>query len=276
MRMFKHPGPSTLIAIFLTLLLIISYSTPSQLFSQQQGAPVSAVQAHDSTGTEATKEPLIQPSFGNYLASLKYVFSNRSNLYYLAIGSATALFMWPRDVDISESFKQEKSFKMFDSQVANRFGGFIPLFTASAFTHTLGRLIKNDNLANTGLYLIESMTTTSILTISTKVLSRRTRPNGEDNRSFFSGHTSGIFTVASVLDRRYGYKAGIPAYLVASYVGISRIKLQKHFPTDVIAGATLGIIIGRSFIPSRNQNESFAILPFLDGKFAGLTLLLAY
>ncbi|MGW8287522.1 MAG: phosphatase PAP2 family protein [Desulfobulbales bacterium] len=66
-------------------------------------------------------------------------------------------------------------------------------------------------------------------------------PDG-DSHSFPSGHTSMAFSGASFLQRRYGWKYGIPAYAAASFVGWSRIESDNHYLKDVLAGAALGII----------------------------------
>jgi membrane-associated phospholipid phosphatase len=75
---------------------------------------------------------------------------------------------------------------------------------------------------------------------------RRDRPDDSDSLSFPSGHTSTAFTLAAVADRHYGWKVGVPAYLLASGIGLSRIESNRHRLSDVLAGATLGIIVGRT------------------------------
>jgi len=77
-----------------------------------------------------------------------------------------------------------------------------------------------------------------------KVAVGRERPNGQDNKSFPSGHTSNAFALAAVAERHYGWKLGVPAYLLAGVVGASRIQQDKHYLSDVVAGATLGSIVG--------------------------------
>jgi undecaprenyl-diphosphatase len=63
--------------------------------------------------------------------------------------------------------------------------------------------------------------------------------------SFPSGHTAGAFVVASLIG--YYYPAGlIPLYLWASLVGFSRIFLRVHYPSDVLAGACLGILSAKA------------------------------
>jgi hypothetical protein len=81
-----------------------------------------------------------------------------------------------------------------------------------------------------------------------KVAARRERPNGQDNQSFPSGHTSNSFALAAVAERHYGWKIGVPAYLLAGLVGASRLEQDKHYLSDVVAGATLGYIVGRTVV----------------------------
>ncbi|WP_343209517.1 phosphatase PAP2 family protein [Anaerolentibacter hominis] len=59
--------------------------------------------------------------------------------------------------------------------------------------------------------------------------------------SFPSGHTSASFAAAMALFL-YDKKLGIPALVLASLIGFSRMYLFVHFPTDVLAGAALGIL----------------------------------
>jgi membrane-associated phospholipid phosphatase len=75
---------------------------------------------------------------------------------------------------------------------------------------------------------------------------QRTRPDGSDNLSFPSGHTSTAFSLAAVANHHYGWKAGVPAYLLASGIGLSRIESNSHHLSDVVAGATIGLIVGRT------------------------------
>jgi membrane-associated phospholipid phosphatase len=81
-----------------------------------------------------------------------------------------------------------------------------------------------------------------------KVAVRRERPNGADNKSFPSGHTSNAFALAAVAERHYGWKVGAPAYLLAGVVGASRLHQDKHWLSDVMAGGALGYLVGRTVV----------------------------
>ena len=76
----------------------------------------------------------------------------------------------------------------------------------------------------------------------------RTRPNGENKNAFPSGHTSGTFAFATVAGHYYGKKVSIPAYTIAALVGLSRVESGKHYLSDVVFGATLGYIAGRTAV----------------------------
>jgi hypothetical protein len=68
----------------------------------------------------------------------------------------------------------------------------------------------------------------------------RERPNGQDNKSFPSGHASNSFALAAVAERHYGWKVGVPACAVAGLVGASRLEQDKHYLSDAGGGIERG------------------------------------
>ncbi len=79
------------------------------------------------------------------------------------------------------------------------------------------------------------------------------RPNG-GQYSFPSGHTASAFTGAAFLQMRYGWKIGLPAYLLAGYTGYTRVKADKHYWWDVLGGATIGIGSSLLFVKTYKKN----------------------
>lgn len=61
--------------------------------------------------------------------------------------------------------------------------------------------------------------------------------------SFPSGHTSSSFASAAVFYRHLPKKFGVPAVLLAALIGFSRLYVGVHYPTDVLAGAVMGILL---------------------------------
>jgi len=79
------------------------------------------------------------------------------------------------------------------------------------------------------------------------------------------------FAAATVLQQHLGYKAGIPTYLIASYVAMSRLHDNRHYASDVVFGAALGVVIGRSVTW---HGRNFYASPMLQRDAVGLQLAL--
>ena len=116
---------------------------------------------------------------------------------------------------------------------------------AAIATYVAGRAFDRPAITAAGGDLIQAQVLAAILTQGMKFAVQRTRPDGEA-RSFPSGHASAAFATAAVLHRHFGRKAGLPAYAIALYTSTSRLQANSHYPSDVIVGATLGLIVGRT------------------------------
>lgn len=71
------------------------------------------------------------------------------------------------------------------------------------------------------------------------------RPDGSNEHSFPSGHTATAFMTATMLTREYGHKSpwvGIGAYAVATTTGLMRMANNRHWLSDVLTGAGIGIL----------------------------------
>ncbi|MBK6411792.1 phosphatase PAP2 family protein [Sphingopyxis sp.] len=94
------------------------------------------------------------------------------------------------------------------------------------------------------------------------------RPDGSDNKSFPSGHTSTSFAAAATLHNRHGWEAGLPAYVVASFVGLSRVEARKHRVGDVLVGAVIGTSVGH--LITSKADARVQIVPWGDTQGAGV------
>ena len=65
----------------------------------------------------------------------------------------------------------------------------------------------------------------------------------EDPWSFPSGHTLSSFAAASAL-YFFHHKTGFLAFLLAAAIAFSRLYASVHYPTDVLAGAVIGVLCG--------------------------------
>lgn len=70
--------------------------------------------------------------------------------------------------------------------------------------------------------------------------------------SFPSGHTASSFAAATVI-AVYARKAGALALAYAGLVGISRMYLLMHWPTDVVAGAAVGVAVALAVLLSMDR-----------------------
>ncbi len=108
-----------------------------------------------------------------------------------------------------------------------------------------------------------SMVFTGLLTLAMKFLTNRARPEGKsarENSSFPSGHTSGAFAFSHIIGN-YHPNYRIPLFIWAFAVGISRIYLGRHWATDCIAGAFLGLSISEFIYRKRMIFEKMEVFP---------------
>ena len=78
-----------------------------------------------------------------------------------------------------------------------------------------------------------------------KLLYKTERPDGSANTSFPSGHTFSAFTGAEIMRREYGKRypwMTYASYGVAMLVGFMRMYNNRHWPSDVLGGAGLGVL----------------------------------
>jgi hypothetical protein len=88
---------------------------------------------------------------------------------------------------------------------------------------------------------LKGLALNEITTYGLKFIVNKERPDMSNNHSFPSGHSSTTFQSASFIQKRYGWKYGIPAYALASYTGFTRLNANKHDFVDVLSGAILGV-----------------------------------
>lgn len=101
---------------------------------------------------------------------------------------------------------------------------------------------------------------------------RKDRPDGTGHHAFPSTHTAIAFNGSTFLMKRYGWKWGVPAYVLSSYVAWGRVHTDRHDWWDALGGAAIGA--GAAFIFTRPfvKDVDVAISPTSFGDRAyGLT-----
>lgn len=109
-----------------------------------------------------------------------------------------------------------------------------------------GHYSRNDRFHSFTYALAQGYAINAGLASALKSSSQRERPDGSDHRAFPSTHAASLFMIAAATESYFGKKAGILGYGIASYVAISRMAKDVHWTSDVVAGSTLGYIVGRT------------------------------
>jgi membrane-associated phospholipid phosphatase len=78
----------------------------------------------------------------------------------------------------------------------------------------------------------------------TKYAVGRERPDQSSSDSFPSGHAAQSFASAKVIARHFGVGAAWPPFGAATFVSLSRLNQHRHFLSDVVFGAGLGVAVG--------------------------------
>jgi len=94
-----------------------------------------------------------------------------------------------------------------------------------------------------------------------------------NGNSFFSGHTSSVFSVASVIAYRYRDTKWVPyvSYSLATLAGFQRIYNNRHWASDVLLGAAVGTATGIFLCKSWEKN-SIRFYPSFSPEYSQLTV----
>jgi membrane-associated phospholipid phosphatase len=198
--------------------------------------------------------------FKDLVSDVKHLPS-RDNAWIAGIGAGLALASHQGDHSVAMNAPKPGNFEeVFDGGAVA--GGGLAQIGAAFGAYAVGRFSGNDKLAAVGRDLVRAQVFNTILTQGIKLAVQRERPDGSDSYSFPSGHASTAFATATVLQRYYGLKVGLPAYALATYVATSRLTENKHYLSDVAFGAAIGVIAGRTSTLHLG-GSAFAIAPMI-------------
>ncbi|MCU7549112.1 phosphatase PAP2 family protein [Chitinophagaceae bacterium LB-8] len=141
---------------------------------------------------------------------------------------------------------------------------------------TYGFLFKNEKIQTTTLLASQAYITSSVMESLLKAITGRQRPSYYDpiakeaeprfhgpihkpfkdvsgktiSSSFPSGHAAAAFAAATVYAMEYKDRPLVPiiSYTTASLIALSRITENRHWATDIVAGSTMGFLIGRQVV----------------------------
>jgi membrane-associated phospholipid phosphatase len=201
-----------------------------------------------------------------------HLFTSLENWMVLAGGGGLALAVSADDQTITHDL-QDNSTLRAASKPGAVIGNGLVQFGIGVGVYTFGAVADNHKVAHIGWDLLRGQIVGQSITQITKSLVTKERPDSSNARSFPSGHASAVFTTASILHQHFGWKVGLPAYSVASYVALSRLPSNRHYLSDAIFGSALGIAVGRSVTyHERHLPQTIAIEPYLQPNGMGLAV----
>jgi membrane-associated phospholipid phosphatase len=143
----------------------------------------------------------------------------------------------------------------------------------------------NDKLGLMGTGMVIMLGTVNALKYTTD----QVRPDGSSANSFPSGHTANAFFGATILAKEYSDKSiliAIGGYSVATATGVFRMLNNRHWASDVLVGAGIGILSAEAAysvypwlkdkIGGKGKNKNVAFVPVYDGYTMGGNLVIGF
>ena len=156
----------------------------------------------------------------------------------IAVGSILATSLHPLDDDLG-AWTPADSFES-GTWIGNPFilaGGSLTLYAVGHFNGS-GRV----------KWLAADLLRAQLLSLGiaygAKYAVGRERPDQSSSDSFPSGHAAQSFASATVIARHLGVGAAWPAFGAATFVSMSRLNQHRHWLSDVVFGAGLGVAVG--------------------------------
>lgn len=131
-----------------------------------------------------------------------------------------------------------------------------------------------------------SIISSGIIGVATKTMVGRSRPLQNKgtthfapftdmNSSFFSGHTTQAFTLAAVVSETYDQTwIDVTAYSLATLAGVARAYHDKHFASDILTGAVVGTLVGKSVVAHNKdlRGNKLTVTPAVSQGMVGLQI----
>jgi hypothetical protein len=159
-----------------------------------------------------------------------------------------------------------------------QYAPIVAVYTLGAF----GIKGKN-NLKDKSIILATSFLLMTVTVTGLKSVTKVERPDLSSNNSFPSGHTATAFMGAEFMYQEYKDVSvwyGVSGYAIATFTGVFRMYNNRHWLTDVVAGAGIGILsakagywlfptVNKLFASKSNPNKKSAFIPYYNGKQVG-------
>jgi hypothetical protein len=179
------------------------------------------------------------------------------NVYIAGIGGGLAAAVHPFDDRVNAHLQSASGTLDGFFAPGKYLGGTATQVAASLGTYAFGRWRDQPKVAHLGMDLLQAQILTEMMVQPLKFATHRLRPDGSNYQSFPSGHAAITFATARVIERHLGWRKAALGYGIASYVALSRLHDNVHFLSDVVFGAAVGSIAGRTVVHHAADYWSF-------------------
>jgi len=186
------------------------------------------------------------------------VVGSRENIALLLIGGgASGYVRCAHDDDIADHFADQHTFPRDFEIAQGAIGNPISHFAVAAGGYLWSVSREDEEGRGVWRSMLEALSLNGMVSITLKTIAQDHSPNGEA-LTWPSGHTSSSVTFATVLNEYYGPWVGLPLYALSGLVMYERMENGEHWASDVVMGAALGYVIGRS-VARVNRPEIFGM-----------------
>jgi membrane-associated phospholipid phosphatase len=207
----------------------------------------------------AEPEPARVPWTQRASGDLRGLWHPETAVVLMAAGALTVAAHAVEDPDAAEEALDRRGLDAV-ADAGNIYGAVAFMAPASAIVLASGYAAHSPAATELGWDLCHALVISTAAATAIKVSVDRTRPDG-GSMSFPSGHTTTAFTVAPVLQHHLGWKVGVPAYLAGVVVAAGRMEDRRHYLSDVVFGAGLGIVAGRAVVRGTGAGPAVGLGP---------------
>lgn len=233
--------------MLLTSVFALAMLIPAQAQTPATAPPEPQEQKADQKEPATPEHTGIHALFGNLGEDIKHL-PEMQNVFIAAIGGGLALAVHPADQTFNANLQSHYG-TVNDVFAPGKYLGDTPEQVAlSLGTYAFGRWRDQPKVAHLGMDLLQAQILTEMMVEPIKFSVRRLRPDGSNRQSFPSGHAAITFATATVIERHLGWRKAALGYLIASYVASSRLHDNVHYLSDVVFGAAVGSIAGRTVV----------------------------
>ncbi len=183
-------------------------------------------------------------------------FTTTESLVVLGAAAVTAGWTWEESDENFPALQRSLDGNFLDgpADVGNVYGDGLVIGGLSVGLYGLGSLTGSDRTRHAGVDVGRAFVYSSLVTGGIKYAVNRKRPSGGP-LSFPSGHTTAAWSTVPVAWHYTGWKGGAPLTFLAAMTAVGRMEENRHYLSDVLAGAAIGYVVGRAVVRHRGKQD---------------------